>query len=274
MAEFITCSLNGRLGNQMFMIANAYSHAIDNNRKLILPRNNLHYKEYTYNIYRKLEFTVDNIEDIEGITEWESINPHFTYTPITISKDKNTVFHGWYQSEKFFKHNGNAVKKLFGITKEFTKKCYQEYPQLKDNNATFISVRRGDYLCYPDHHPVVSLEYIYKAFEVIPKEGHKNVFITSDDVEWCKDNIKIKNAIFITNSSYEAIWFMSLCKHFIISNSTFSWWGAYLGEKENSVTVAPNTWFGPAINEDTRDIYKENWIKLPTYCEGGFIYPK
>ena len=67
---------------------------------------------------------------------------------------------------------------------------------------------------------------------------------------------------------------MSLCSHFILSNSSFSWWGAYLSQYENKVIVAPETWFGPDAPQNWQDIYCKDWIVLPTYFNKGMIYPK
>lgn len=132
-----------------------------------------------------------------------------------------------------------------------------------------------DYLHYPNHHPVISTEYIIKSLQYIPNNKSVPIIIISDDIEWCKENIKLDNAIFVDDIlPWQALWLISLCKHFIISNSSFSWWGAFLGEKTDSVVLCPDIWFGPEIEVDTSDIYRNNWIKIPTYHKDGALYPK
>jgi hypothetical protein len=78
----------------------------------------------------------------------------------------------------------------------------------------------------------------------------------------------------IFNEKYwdcEALWLLSLCDHFIISNSTFSWWGAWLSRSDNKIVISPSTWFGPDVAEDSKDIWCDSWIKIPTYWDDGFI---
>jgi len=133
-------------------------------------------------------------------------------------------------------------------------------------------VRRGDYLTQPDNHPVVTREFIYKALEHIPNKEH--VYVVSDDIPWCREHITLPNITFVSYTNWEALWLLTLCKHFVISNSTFSWWGAYLGEKSDSIIVAPETWFGPGVHSRGHyetDIYQQNWIKVPTYWDNGEI---
>jgi hypothetical protein len=275
-AEYFTftCRLNGRLGNQMFMIAHAYSQALEHNAKFIAGKD-ANSSDYLNNIYRNVDFCLDNTDDLLNNDSYVNLGTTFHYNPIEIPKNKNIIFHGFYQSEKFFLSNSLKVKELFSANEEFIAECYNKYPFLKDKNTIAIHVRRGDYIHYPNHHPVISKEFIYKSLEHIPNYKTKPVIITSDSIEWCQENITIDNAIFLTDTlPWEALWIMSLCKHFIISNSSFSWWGAFLGETEDSIVLCPDIWFGPDLHEDYSDIYRNNWIKIPTYHQNGVLYPK
>lgn len=273
--RIFTCGLNGRLGNQMFMIAHAYSQALDNNCKFVAPKHNKEAFIYFDNIYKDINFSIEHIDDLKDDNSYIEIGSSFNYSPIEIPKDKNIIFQGYFQSEKFFSSNSLKIKKLFSPTEEFINKYYNKFPFLKNNNTIVINVRRGDYLHYPKQHPVISKEYINKSLEYIPNYKTIPLIVISDDIQWCKKNINIKNAHFIDDIfPWEALWLMSLCNYFIISNSSFSWWGAYLGEKENSIVLCPDIWFGPEITVDTSDIYKDNWIKIPTYYDDGVLYPK
>ncbi len=85
-------------------------------------------------------------------------------------------------------------------------------------------------------------------------------FVFSDDISWTKENLIIENALYINNKSipHEDIYLMSLCKHNIIANSSFSWWGAWLNKNDYKTVIAPKKWFVDKENE----VACENWIKL------------
>jgi hypothetical protein len=131
-------------------------------------------------------------------------------------------------------------------------------------------VRRGDYVTSPKTnsvHGTCSLEYYYDSFNLIEKQ-HKNshYFIFSDDIEWCKQNLEfIKNKTFIELSAnerdHEEMYLMSQCKHNIIANSSFSWWGAWLNQNPDKMVIAPKKWFhDQQIN--TNDLIPDTWIRI------------
>jgi hypothetical protein len=257
------------------MIAHAYSHALDYKARFTLSKHDVDISDYSDNIYRKLDFSINYINDLKNDESYINIGNTFHYSPITLPDNKNIIFNGYFQSEKFFLSNSLKVKRLFSPTDEFIKKYHNKFPFLTNDDTVVINVRRGDYLHYPKQHPVISKEYIFKSLKYITNDKSLPVIVISDDIEWCKENLKIDNAHFIDDIlPWEALWLISLCKHFIISNSSFSWWGAYLGEKENSIVLCPDIWFGPKISLPIFDIYKDSWVKVPTYYEEGVLYPK
>jgi hypothetical protein len=265
--NFITSRLQGRTGNIMFQIANGYIKALEYNRQFVAPFEESPTGHLEKNLLRKIDF---HIPRTSGILNSVTINPPFTYTHFTPSDDKPTVFSGWFQSEKFFGKYTEVVKDLFSPPIEFINKATTDFPFLTDSTVAVINVRRGDYLTQPRRHPVVTLDYINEAYKHLPK--HDVLLIVSDDIEWCKQNLNFPNIIF--NEKYwdqDALWLLSLCDHFIISNSTFSWWGAWLSRSDNKVIISPSTWFGPDVVEDPRDIWCDSWIKIPTRWEDGFI---
>lgn len=271
-SNYITCHMIGRLGNQMFQIANAYAQSLRHNRQLLLPKSDTSVSDYFDTVHRKLQFLLDkspvdqpNIHTIHATYHYTEYKPHNTMP---------TVFKGYFESEKYFIDYKDKIKELFEPTKEFLNEAYREYPQLINGTTAAINVRRGDFLTFPKSHPVISLNYIYKAVDLLPKVD--TIFVLSDDIYWCKDNIKIPNAVFVPYSTYKALWFLSLCQHFVISNSTFSWWGAYLSKHLTKTVIAPGVWFGPDILSHTepKDIYCDSWIKASAvYDLSGFILP-
>jgi hypothetical protein len=250
----IVPSIAGRLGNNMFMIAHAYARALEQNRQMVVPRYQVgHMADFLDNIFRKLDVYIDMPDDLQHTGA--------------------TIYGGYFQSEKHFRNHSEAVKQLFSPTREFIEQTQAKYPFLKNNAVVCISVRRGDYLIYSDYHPVVSKEYIEAALKHLPPANH--YFIFSDDFPWCKENLgHLPNVHYIEAPVHEQMWLMSMCDHFIISNSSFSWWGAYLSRNPNKVVVAPQTWFGPRFVGTWHDMYCDKWIIQPTEYRDGYIYPK
>lgn len=272
--NFVTCGLQGRTGNMMFQIAHAYVKSLEHNRQFVAPRGESSSWHLEKNLFRKIDFFIDRTDTLQEPIEIYTGDFEYHNSPAP-NYHTPTVYYGWYQSEKFFHRYKNHIKALFSPTQAFIEKAYRYYPFLENVRVAAINVRRGDYLEQPTRHPVVSLEYINEAYKHLPK--HDKLLIVSDDIEWCRENLKFDNMIFNDNKNFwdaEALWLLSLCDHFIISNSTFSWWGAWLSNSPFKVVIAPDTWFGPDIKEETEDIYCEDWIKIPTYYENGKIFPK
>ena len=112
------------------------------------------------------------------------------------------------------------------------------------------------------------MEYYIKAIEHIDKEVNNPVYyIFSDDIEWCKNNFSfLKNAVFVSHeyagekfSSY--LYLMIQCKHYIIPNSTFAWWAAWLNNEQNKIVIAPNKWY-TSYNFELKDLIPSTWITL------------
>ena len=112
-----------------------------------------------------------------------------------------------------------------------------------------------------DTHPVQSLSYYESAIDLLNHAG--NIYIFSDDIEWCKQNFKFKNMHFIHNEDpLVDLWMMSACEKNVIANSTFSWWAAWLNNHPNKRIICPKKWFGPKAPYSDKDILDNDWIKL------------
>jgi hypothetical protein len=258
--DYIIPALGGRLGNNMFMIAHAYIKALTYNKQMVIAKDQLVYEgnDYSQNIFNKFEF-------IEKFQDNGNCNPSVP------SNNEYTVYAGYYQSEKYFEKYSENIKSMFGAPLEFINKIRTEIPVIFNTEVTVINVRRGDYLYYPNYHPTVSPEYIAKALTLVPS---KQYLIASDDIPWCKKYLNIPNAIYLEGwKSHEQLWIMSMCHHYIISNSSFSWWAAYLSRHPNKIVIAPETWFGPEAPQDWKYMYCKGWTILPTYFDNGLIKP-
>jgi hypothetical protein len=260
--DYIMPLIGGRLGNNLFMIAHALTKGLDYNKQVVIYRPHViyHDNDYSKNIFRGLEF-VDTYIDNRN------------YNLEIPSDDTPTFYIGYYQSETYFEKYSEIIKTLFGPPIDFIQRIQQELPFIFNRNVTVINVRRGDYLHSPNYHPVITPEYIYKAIEQIP---NTDIFlIASDDIEWCKQNIHLPNMMFLEGyKPEEQLWILSMCQNFILSNSSFSWWAAYLCRNTDKKVIAPETWFGPEFLGNYDNMYCKDWIKLPTYFNNGLILPK
>ncbi len=122
-------------------------------------------------------------------------------------------------------------------------------------------MRRGDYVWLSHIHPVQPLAYYQRAVELMG--DYQRMLVFSDDLPWCRENFSFNNMTFVEGQSdMDDLWMMGLCKHNIIANSSFSWWGAWLNENHAKKVVAPKLWFGNAATMDTKDIVPAKWILL------------
>ena len=176
------------------------------------------------------------------------------------------MFYGYFESPKYF----NSIKKE--LQKEFTpkekplaknKKLYQE---IKDNNSVCISIRRGDFVTnekYKKEHFVCDELYFKKAINKMnAKIKDPKYIVFSDDINWVKENMKFpKGTLYETGNDpvWEKLRLMYSCKHFIISNSSFSWWAQYLSRNKEKIVIAPKIW---NLKNENRDIYEDDFILI------------
>ena len=125
-----------------------------------------------------------------------------------------------------------------------------------------LHIRRGDFLTNNANHNNLTLEYYAEALDKFKSD--RNVIIFSDDTEWCKQQELFSGDKFLVSESgnpYVDLCLMSMCSDFIIANSTFSWWGAWLANR--GTVIAPKKWFGPNnAHLDTSDLYPESWTVI------------
>lgn len=174
---------------------------------------------------------------------------------------------GYWQSEEYFKDVENEVRNAF----EFP--CFNETSNIELNekiryeNAVALHVRRGDFLENSKFVCLGKTDYYQQAIRYIYKEVSSPLFIVlSDDIEWCKKNLDLKeNSIFVdwnkAEKSFRDMQIMSICKHCIIANSSFSWWGAWLNRNPEKIIIAPYKFYKGSARNESYLIPKE-WIKI------------
>lgn len=171
----------------------------------------------------------------------------------------NVTMTGFFQSWKYFKDVEDEVKKVFELP---------HVPGFEDYVS--IHVRRGDYVQYAKSFPPITQDYIYMAnTKIIQLMGRKKCIVFSDDLQWCKDNLPLLDAEFSEGrGEKEDFSLMASCGHHIIANSSYSWWGAYLGHNHDRVVICPSvkrgSWYGmeSGIKKDCVDLVPDNWHQI------------
>lgn len=245
-----------RLGNQMFQIAAAIGVAEKYGDKVAFPQ--WDYAKYFNGDFTPVDFNPNSVY----------VQNEFHYNPIPYKEDM--AIQGYFQSEKFFGHCKKKIRSIFSIKDEIVNKVRLDRDRIMFGNSgrlTAIHVRRGDYLKYPDHHPQQTENYYRSSigkFPTIDNQYGQKFIVFSDDPEWCgQQDMFLNMEICVLTDDIETLALMTLCDDFIIGNSSYSWWGAWLGQSVNKTVIAPKTWFGPAYAHwNTKDVYCEDWIKL------------
>lgn len=194
----------------------------------------------------------------------------FCFLPEFNSYTKNTYLNGYWQSEKYFLGIREKLLKELVITKSKNEQVIKAENEILNSKAVSLHIRRGDYVSLKsaiEHHGVLPLEYYYLAIHEIKKQHEDiTVFVFSDDITWVKESLKLSDkCVYIDfNKGKDSVfdmYLMSLCKHNIIANSSFSWWGAWLNQNPDKIVVAPKNWF---TNKEipTNDLIPDKWIRL------------
>jgi hypothetical protein len=252
---------NGRLANQMFQYAFLKSMAIKHDADFVIPPSEIFGKHYYLNVFSSMDDCF-NLQCDRALTNYPTIQERFFHYDERLFEEPpniNVNYYGFFQTEKYFKHIEDDVRKDFTFKDEILEPCSEFMSDNKEVIA--LHIRRSDYLSNSNH-PVQGLDYYEKALEKF--EDTIPVIIFSDDVDWCKEQKLFESDRFMiseTNDTYQDLCLMSLCTHHIISNSSYSWWGSWLAKSKK--TVAPQNWFsGDNINHNTKDLYLSDWIIL------------
>jgi hypothetical protein len=268
----LSCHFMGGLGNQMFQAAATMGIGKDVDKQVIFPhvtdQQQSRTVSYNTSYFHKLPFEGSN-----ELKTYKIIPEHgFSYTNLddkikTIAKGKpkmKMALRGYFQSWKYFDAHRDLILNTFMIPTNFKNTVKKNYKELLEHpSSVSIHIRRGDYLKHPEFHVVLPMDYYEQA---VKKFNKKSVFVVfSDDIEWCKEQEFFKtlgNVVFVKDMDYNEMYLMSLCKHNIIANSSFSWWGAYLNMNRRKKVIAPMQWFGPKGPKDLQDLRPDSWITM------------
>lgn len=289
----IITKLIGGLGNQMFQYAAGRRAAYVNNTSLklditgyenqldITPRkymlhifniqenfaseseiNKLKKNSFIWKVFRKISPVFQNYSYIK--------EKHNYFNPNILNISDNSYLEGYWGSEKYFSDIEDIIRKDFTPKNKPDKATIELIQRIKNCNSVSVHVRRSDYVMDKkthDFHGVCGLGYYKKSILLITKKvTNPSFFIFSDDPNWCKVNLRLQSpTIYVThnlgNKDYEDMRLMSTCKHNIIANSSFSWWGAWLNKNKDKIVIAPKKWFKDKLT-DTKDLIPKSWMKI------------
>jgi hypothetical protein len=180
-------------------------------------------------------------------------------------KYKRGLFEGYFQVAQYYDKVRDQLLKDFTPRNKPNKQNKAVLDLINSVNAVSIHVRRGDYVKLQNIYGVCDLDYYKRAVKHIAKNvKHPHFFIFSDDIKWVKDNLKIDYPCEYIDFNHGRdsawdIWLMANCKHNIIANSSFSWWGAWLNKNQDKIVIAPQNWF--ADGQPT-DIVPTKWLRM------------
>lgn len=286
----ITIGLMGGLGNQLFQLFTLISYSIESKKPFYIEDKPItcgDRKKYYWNtrlLQNLKEFIQPPLENNMLCQE-----PFFHYEAIPRLIDPSMKIHakleGYFQSYKYFEKHKNIILRMIQLkqTQHYVKEKVAPYlPTNTFEQVVSLHFRVGDYVKLQDYHPLISVKYYEKALEqflidtdmIIKKKMFILYFCEENDlayvnekINYLKQNAKFQSLTFIKVPSHLDDWeqmiLMSLCQHHIIANSTFSWWGAYLRERDHGLVYYPSTWFGPAIvDKKMDDLFLDGWKKI------------
>lgn len=264
--------LGGGLCNTMFQYAFGRSVSIARKEELFFDKSSL---ERTNRAYGLGAFNAQLIFANKNSATVQYSEPVFRYDSGVYSAPRNAYFCGCWQTEKYF--DIPVVRKELSLRNPVSDKTARVIEEIQATpHSAFIHVRRGDYL-FPvqkAYHGNMGMDYYEKAIEYI-RERVPDVrfFVFSDDHDWCRqkfpelrivDHIEGRHINPDPNDpgqEHEDLFMMSFCNHAIIPNSSFGWWGAWLGDTQSGrIVIGPKRWFLADVSFD--DIMPERWIKL------------
>ena len=300
MKYLIIVRLKGALGNQMFEYAFGRALSIKHGVPLKLDISGLKSVLHNYSFdlgHLNIQCEIASENETSKFTKRSLIGltrlmtdrlraPHkryvltessYSFLPDLLHARNKVYIQGYWQSEKYFKNVENIIKEELTVKNPLEGKNLQLANEMQNCNSISLHVRRGDYVNIKEVtkiHGICSLDYFERAVIFMADKVDKPCFyIFSDDMEWVESNLKIDFPMTLVNHNgsniehdgtdkcYEDIRLMSQCRHNIISNSTFSWWGAWLNNNNNKIVCAPKVWaLDKALN--TPDRVPLDWIRL------------
>ena len=291
----IIVRLIGGLGNQMFQYATARRLAEKHSTILKLDVTGFEeYKLHRYSLhcFQAWEYlaTQTEIELIKGnrnifnrlkrkvISKLDTKHPknswiiekQFHFDAEILEAPNNVLLEGYWQSEKYFFDISDILRREFVIKYQQDFQSKQFADLIQGTQSVSLHVRRTDYVqntLTNKIHGICDQDYYARCVRYIGDQvSNPHFFIFSDEPQWAKDNLMFDFPMTVVDCNdasrnYEDLRLMSTCKHNIIANSSFSWWGAWLNSNADKIICAPKQWFADSTR-NTKDLIPSNWMKL------------
>lgn len=282
--EKITIRLMGGLGNQLFQyafgkqISKKYSMELVLDTSSYLRKGSRPYNLESYAINDRvlshceaLYYNSCYYADLKlGVSSRHIIHEKETFQYEDVSVGSNNYYVGFWQNEKYFENIRKDLLHALIWKGNCDDKAKQLLEEIKCNDSVAVHIRRGDYLLkgYADIYVAQDILYYERARAYL--NSNKNdlkFYIFSDDIEWCKQNFMWDNCYFVDDSitadSVTQFEIMRSCKHFIIANSTYSWWAAWLAENKDAIRVAPRRWYvDEKVNENCKRALLNSFMEI------------
>ncbi|WP_254659224.1 alpha-1,2-fucosyltransferase [Phaeobacter sp. BS34] len=282
----IITRLHGRLGNQMFQYAAGRALADRLGVSLTLDSRGAELRgEGVLTRVFDLDLATPDIwpplrqRAPLGYALWRGLGQHLGtgpklrrevglgYNPDFVDWSDNSYLHGYWQSERYFAQSAERIRRDFTFPEYSNQQNAEMAARIGETNAISLHVRRGDYLTLAAHVLCDQAYYEAALAQVLDGlEGQPTVYVFSDDPQWAKENLPLPCDKVVVDfngadTDYEDMRLMSLCKHNIIGNSSFSWWAAWLNQTPDRRVAGPAKWFGdPKLNNP--DILPPGWLRI------------
>ena len=289
--------MQGGLGNQMFQYAFGKQLAAQSGTNLKLdlnplldrkPRANFVFRNYDLSIFN-LEVDIASEEDVSNIIGENAFyrqilrlsnkilplkyqkyysEPYFHYNQEVVKLSGNVYTEGYWQSYKYFQDVEADLRKDFTFKSGILKQSENLLARIVNAKSVCLNVRRTDFVSH-SLHGTIGVSYYQNAISFLEsKIGHNfEIFIFSDDIEWCKSNLHFKQPVEFVSHEHKGEKFgnylslMIACSHFVIPNSSFAWWAAFLNNNDNKIVIAPKKWFN-GVRKNTKDLLPKDWIQI------------
>lgn len=197
------------------------------------------------------------------------------FDPDALRAPRTCLLVGYWQSEGYFQEIESTIRQEFTLRTEPRTRTREIASAIRGCNSVFVHIRRGDYLADPEVnevHGTCSMQYYEEAASYVGRVvENPHFFAFSDEPEWLQQNLKIPFSMTVVDHNepgnsdtpgyeHEDLWLMAQCRHAILANSSFSWWGAWLNPVRERVVIAPKQWVKSRY--DMRDLIPDDWIRI------------